>query len=76
MAADCDALIVVTDWNEFKQLDLEEVRNLMKTPVILDGRNIYDPYKMQTLKFQYRGMGRGYNGEIQQKPVVEGVNVA
>ncbi len=76
MAAGCDALIVVTDWNEFKQLDLDEVRNLMNTPVILDGRNIYDPFKMKSLDFQYRGMGRGFNGEIQQKPVAEGVNVA
>jgi UDPglucose 6-dehydrogenase len=43
LAEDCDALMVVTEWNEFKQLDLERVKSLLKSPVIYDGRNIYDP---------------------------------
>ncbi|MBN1317709.1 MAG: UDP-glucose/GDP-mannose dehydrogenase family protein [Anaerolineales bacterium] len=58
----CDAVIVCTEWNEFKQLDLERVKNLMKQPVIVDGRNIYDPVKVKELGFIYRGIGRGYNG--------------
>jgi UDPglucose 6-dehydrogenase len=62
LAEGCDALIVVTEWNEFKQLDLERVRDSMKQPVLFDGRNIYDPDKMQRLGFIYRGFGRGYNG--------------
>lgn len=62
LAENCDALIVVTEWNEFKQLDLERIRNLMRRPVILDGRNIYDPDTMTHLGFHYRGFGRGYNG--------------
>jgi UDPglucose 6-dehydrogenase len=62
MAEECDALVVVTDWNEFKQLDLARIRQLMSQPVILDGRNIYDPAKMVKMGFHYRGMGRGYNG--------------
>jgi UDPglucose 6-dehydrogenase len=62
LADGCDALIVVTEWNEFKQLDLERVRDLMKQPVLFDGRNIYDPDKMKFLGFSYRGFGRGYNG--------------
>jgi UDPglucose 6-dehydrogenase len=62
MAEGCDALVVVTEWNEFKQLDLERIRDLMRRPVILDGRNIYDAHLMEELGFKYRGIGRGYNG--------------
>jgi len=62
MAQGCDALIVVTEWNEFKQLDLEKIKSLMRKATILDGRNIYDPDVMSKLGFHYRGMGRGYNG--------------
>lgn len=63
MAKGCDALIVVTEWNEFKQLDLEKIKSLLKTPVIFDGRNIYDPAIMQHYGFKYRGIGRGFNGK-------------
>lgn len=62
MVDGCDALIVVTEWNEFKHLDLEQVRRRMRQPVILDGRNIYDPDNMKKHGFYYRGFGRGYNG--------------
>jgi UDPglucose 6-dehydrogenase len=62
MAKGCDALMVVTEWNEFKQLDLEKVKGLLKSPVIFDGRNIYDPAAMRNMGFKYRGMGRGFNG--------------
>lgn len=61
MAENCDALIVLTEWNEFKNLDLPRINQLMKRPVIMDGRNIYDPQTMAKLGFHYRGMGRGYN---------------
>ncbi len=60
MVKGCDALIVVTPWNEFKQLDLEKVKQLLKKPVIYDGRNIYNPAEMRALGFTYRGVGRGY----------------
>ncbi|MGD0612013.1 MAG: UDP-glucose/GDP-mannose dehydrogenase family protein [Anaerolineales bacterium] len=60
LAKGCDALIVITEWNEFKNLDLERLRNAMKTPVLLDGRNVYDPAEMRSLGFTYRGIGRGY----------------
>lgn len=59
MAEDCDALIVVTQWNEFKQLDLEKIKELLKTPVIYDGRNIYDPNLMHEMGFTYQAIGRG-----------------
>lgn len=62
MADGCDALIVVTEWNEFKQLSLKKVKSLMKTPVIFDARNIYDPAHARELGFTYRGMGRGFDG--------------
>ena len=62
MAEGCDALVVVTEWNEFKHLDLERIRGLMKQPVLFDGRNIYEPEKMRSLGFTYCGFGRGYNG--------------
>jgi len=61
VATGADALILVAEWNEFKQLDLARLRDLMKQPVLVDGRNIYDPRKMQELGFTYRGMGRGYD---------------
>jgi len=62
VADGADALVVVTEWNEFKHLDLERIRNCMNQPVIFDGRNIYDPHLMKRLGFKYRGFGRGYNG--------------
>jgi len=63
MAQSCDALMVITEWNEFKQLDLEKVRDLLNSPIIFDGRNIYDPATMKGMGFNYRGMGRGFNGK-------------
>jgi UDPglucose 6-dehydrogenase len=58
MADGCDALMVVTEWNEFKQLDLEKLKGLLKQPVIYDGRNVYDPVLMKEMGFIYRGVGR------------------
>ncbi|MEW6716617.1 MAG: UDP-glucose/GDP-mannose dehydrogenase family protein [Chloroflexota bacterium] len=62
LAEGCDAIVVVTEWNEFQQLDLVKIRNSMKQPVVFDGRNVYDPEKMYKLGFLYRGVGRGYDG--------------
>lgn len=53
-----DALAIVTEWNEFKELDMKKVKKLMNQPVIIDGRNIYDPKKMKELGFHYYSMGR------------------
>ena len=60
LAGACDALLVVTEWNEFKNLDLERIHSLMKTPILYDGRNIYNPQEMQRLGFIYQGIGRSY----------------
>lgn len=59
----CDGVIVCTEWNEFVQLDLERVRDSMTSPIVIDGRNIYQPQKMKELGFTYHGVGRGYNVE-------------
>jgi UDPglucose 6-dehydrogenase len=58
MAKGCDALVVVTEWNEFKQLDLDKIKNLLKTPIIMDGRNLYEPARMREMGFKYRAIGR------------------
>lgn len=55
---DAHALVIFTEWNEFRQLDLEKIKKLMQTPIVLDGRNIYDPEKMKKIGFKYLGVGR------------------
>lgn len=62
VAQDADAIVVATPWNEFKQLDLNRLRDIMRKPVMVDGRNMYDPIRMRDLGWQYRGVGRGFNG--------------
>lgn len=57
-AKDAHALIVLTEWNEFKQLNLQELKRTMKGNLLFDGRNIYDPDKMKKLGFIYKGIGR------------------
>ncbi|GAC1534801.1 MAG: UDP-glucose/GDP-mannose dehydrogenase family protein [Herpetosiphon sp.] len=59
VAKGSDALLVLTEWNEFKQLDFDKLRRLMRQPIMLDGRNIYDPEQVQRRGFVYRGVGRG-----------------
>lgn len=56
--AGADALAVVTEWNEFREPDFKKMRQLLKTPVVFDGRNIYSPAQMQSLGFQYFSIGR------------------
>ena len=53
-----DVLVIVTEWNEFRRPDLEKVKNLLKKPVIFDGRNLFEPKKMAQLGFEYEGIGR------------------
>jgi UDPglucose 6-dehydrogenase len=56
---DCDALIVATEWNEFRTPDFERMVSLMKNKVIFDGRNVYEPGMMKDLGFRYESIGRG-----------------
>lgn len=53
-----DALLVLTEWNEFRNPDFTTIRSKLRQPVIFDGRNIFDPAKMKELKFTYFGIGR------------------
>lgn len=53
-----DVLVVMTEWNEFRQIDLEDLKKHMKQPNIVDGRNIYDPEKAKSLGFTYIGVGQ------------------
>jgi UDPglucose 6-dehydrogenase len=61
VAEGSDALVVVTAWNEFKHLDMARIKASMAQPVLVDGRNIYEPKRMEELGFVYRGIGRGYD---------------
>jgi len=56
----CDALVIVTEWNEFRDLELKKVRQLLKHPNVIDGRNIYEPHEMKKLGFNYMCVGRKY----------------
>ena len=59
VAEGADAMLVVTEWNEFKSLNMEQIRSAMHRPVLIDGRNIYETSEMNRLGFIYRGIGRG-----------------
>ncbi|MBU1086361.1 MAG: UDP-glucose/GDP-mannose dehydrogenase family protein [Candidatus Omnitrophica bacterium] len=54
----CDALVIVTEWPEFKNLSLTKIKKLLKHPIIIDARNMFDPKKMKKLGFKYTSVGR------------------
>lgn len=56
--SDADALVIVTEWNQFRALDMKRIRDLMKSPRIADLRNIYEPDDLRELGFEYVGVGR------------------
>jgi UDPglucose 6-dehydrogenase len=53
-----DVLLLLTEWNEFKQVDMERVRDNMHRPLLIDGRNVYEPDEIRALGFTYSGVGR------------------
>ena len=57
-ATGADALVIVTDWNEYRHPNLERVRSSLRRPVVIDGRNLYDPVRMRQMGFTYRSIGR------------------
>jgi UDPglucose 6-dehydrogenase len=57
-AEGAECLVILTEWNEFKELDLKKVKKLMKKPAIVDGRNIYAPEAVRKMGFEYTGVGR------------------
>jgi len=58
VAKDVDAIALITEWDVFKELDLEKIKGLMRQPVFFDGRNVFEPEKMAALGFIYKGIGR------------------
>jgi UDPglucose 6-dehydrogenase len=57
-AEDADAVLVLTEWNEFRWVDFEQLRSKMRAPVIVDARNLLDPHTLRQLGFSYEGVGR------------------
>ena len=58
VADGCDALVIATEWEEFKKLDLERARKVLTHPILFDGRNLFDPAEMEKLGFIYKSIGR------------------
>jgi UDPglucose 6-dehydrogenase len=58
VAEGCDALVIATEWPEFKKLDLDRARKLLSHPIMFDGRNLFDPQEMEKLGFIYKSVGR------------------
>ena len=58
VAENCDALVVATEWDEFKQLDLERARKALTHPIMFDGRNLFDAAEMEKLGWIYKSVGR------------------
>jgi UDPglucose 6-dehydrogenase len=54
-----DALLIMTEWLVYRNPDFERVRKLLRRPLLIDGRNLYDPARMTALGFEYHGIGRG-----------------
>ena len=57
-AANCDALLILTEWKEFSNLDLRRIRLLLKHPIVIDGRNLYPTEQMTSAGFIYYSIGR------------------
>jgi UDPglucose 6-dehydrogenase len=57
-AKDANALIIMTGWQKFKEMDLTKIKELMKKPIIFDGRNLYNKERMQSLGFEYYCIGK------------------
>jgi UDPglucose 6-dehydrogenase len=68
-AKEADALLIVTEWNEFKQLDWSRLRGLVRRPIVVDGRNLYDQQDMAQRGFVYWGVGRGVPPVLLEKTV-------
>jgi UDPglucose 6-dehydrogenase len=57
-AQGCDALVIATEWNQFRSLDWERIKKALKSPIVVDMRNVYEPNQMKSLGFSYTGVGR------------------
>jgi UDPglucose 6-dehydrogenase len=64
LAEDCDALVLVTDWQVFRELDYGQLARSMKTPILIDGRNYLNTEAIVKAGFHYVGIGRPVNGNV------------
>src|SRR5438552_887468 len=71
-AGEADALVILTDWDDYRSLDFKRIRNAMHTPIVVDGRNLFEPPLMQAAGFEYYSLGRG-DATLHQKPFRERV---
>lgn len=67
VAENADGLLLATHWNEFKQLDFARIYQIMKHPILLDGRNLWDAEQLKSLGFKYMGVGRAVNGTFHEE---------
>lgn len=69
----CDAVVLVTEWPDFARMDMARVKASMKSPIIMDGRNLFDPAALAAMGFQYWGVGTGYasadDAALRERPV-------
>jgi UDPglucose 6-dehydrogenase len=70
VAKEADAMLLITEWNEFKQLNWEKIRSFMRQPIVVDGRNLYDPSEMENRGYTYWGVGRGKSPAVHFLPEV------
>tara|TARA_B100000683_G_scaffold225832_1_gene224529 strand:- start:50 stop:385 length:336 start_codon:yes stop_codon:yes gene_type:complete len=56
-----DALVILTEWNQFRALDLEKLKKLLNRPIIIDLRNIYNPEEVKNFGFEYYSLGRNFD---------------
>jgi len=61
-AIDADVLVIATEWNEFRALNLARIKKSMHQPILVDLRNVYDPKRVRALGFRYTSVGRGDEG--------------
>ena len=57
-ARNSDALVIATEWNQFRNLDLLKIKKLLKTPIFIDLRNLYEPSQVKAMGLTYEGVGR------------------
>jgi UDPglucose 6-dehydrogenase len=67
VADEADALLLATHWNEFTQLDFSRIYKMMRHPVLMDGRNLWDAEILRALGFKYFGVGRAVNGTLHEE---------
>jgi UDPglucose 6-dehydrogenase len=69
-AKDADAVLILTDWKEFGKIDLVRLNQVVRFPIVIDGRNLYEPQKVQDQGFTYVSVGRPASSKVQYREVV------